>query len=249
MKRILLLVLISFSAKALELSHHQGEGHQNYLKFVMKDYIPWIEEEINLDLKKLGKEKFEFIQENINEMNHWHTPEYPLINQISYGFSAKKDKTLRSFSVYIHKKYRDSKILNKMKKYGEALFLEWDSTNGVCFLFKSTNEDLSKFQTTFQSHHSYFTHHCENGSSFLTIQSKKINELTKRKGENLYYEESLTYNLKKELIQTKIKDPPLFPYLLPHEVNPFIRRYQNKTMLPIDKYSINRNKEIMIYVP
>jgi hypothetical protein len=249
MKSMILLIFLCFSAEALELTHHQGERHQEYFKFVMKDFIPWIQNEINLDLKKLGKEKYEFIQKNINDMNHWHTPEYPLINQTSFGFSAEKNKNLQYFSVYIHKKYRDDKILIKLKKYGDVLFFEWDSKIGACFIFKSTKLDFSKFHLTLQPNSSYFTHHCDDGNSFITVQNKKMNELVKRKSETLYYHEFLTYNIKGELIKTTIKDPPLFPNLLPQDVNPFIKKYQNKTMLSIDKYSINQSKEIMIYVP
>jgi len=249
MRIVYLFLILSLPAYALEYSHTSGKANHKYMQLILSEYIPWLKQELKLNFSDIGKDEAQFIQKNLNLIDHWVASDYKMMEKFLFGLNANKNDSDLYFRIYIDKSLRNDTILKKFKKNGETLFLEWDNTNGVCYITKANNTTIRTFNLPFSKDGIYFTHTCKNGSIFVTRYLEKKLERLLKDGAISNYGEFITYNKEGKVIKTMIKDSPQYPLINPDLITPFINKHMIKTMISINKYSIDINNKIMIYVP
>lgn len=236
------IFFISFSSFCLEKTHLKRDGNTAYFQLIRSEYIPWLEKELKFNFEKIGRKESQFIKKNLNKIDHWNVSKYPMMEQFIYGFNAKRKETDLYLRIYIHKSLRNDPLLKSSHNKEEFLFFEWDEINGICFISETVPPHFLKKVYNQKVNGAFFKHTCRNGTNLVTRHLE-------RKDSFVQYEEFITYNENGTVIKTMIKDGPMHPFVSADELNPFINKYIIMTMLPLNKYSIEPQNRIMIYVP
>lgn len=226
MKIILLLLIMT--------TYAFPETQTDYFQMVLNDYVPWIEKETNRKISSFGKKESDFIVKNIKMINHWLTPEFPYMNQITFGLNLEKEYSDYYFRIYIHQKYRNHDFIKSFNIKGVPYFLEWDMNHKFCIVTSISTDE--------------FKHYCQNGK---TLTSKKelipIPE-SENKSKNIKFIK-ITTKSHEGIYKTTIQNYLHLPFVEPKKLNPLILSHSKKTLLPINKYSFDSKNRILIYVP
>jgi hypothetical protein len=177
-RRLTLLILILFLSFAFAETKRSSANNKDYMTYVMKEYIPWVQNLTNLKLKLTDPELDNYLQEVIAQLDNWHSPDLLFFPQIMIGVHLNKEKTDTSFQFYIHKEKRKNPLLKKLGIKNEPSFISWSREQGICFISKIQQNESKWDRIPRIKNGQYFRHDCQTGVQF---QLKEISILSGQK--------------------------------------------------------------------
>jgi|GEM_PF-5260811 hypothetical protein len=247
MKLSIILFILCTSFKTFPVNE-KSIIKKNHIQFVLKEYIPWINDKLKFNFNTLGKGEAELIKKAISKVDNWKTPEHQGMDQVLYGVNIEEDKKEIYFRIYLHRDLRNDLSLKRFNLKNEPLFIEKDQHNIICFLSKASKKDVAKMSFIKTTIDFAFFHECQNKMNFysaFTSQEKTINSQKKEKFkriEHIFFDKDGIF---KKIVQDKSE----LPIVGSKTNNPFFLQHHKKTLLELDKYSIDKQNNVMLYVP
>lgn len=249
LKILLLILFISFQANAVIDSQILIKPNQAYMNYFMDGYLSWHEKIFGMrpDLgNKIGNE---FLSKAIKRVDHWRTPEHPLLDQflLGQGFNSK-GKPFYNFRVYIAKELRDHPFIKGQKLPFTPLFVERSEQDGVCFLGEIKLADISWKSVPRVKSSYYLQHFCQNSLKYISYISKHEAKIFPNRFAGQADYEIQTFSPEKLVLIFQYVKTTHTAFVLPQHI-PYINQHGQETLLPFDKLSVNEKGDMVIYYP
>jgi hypothetical protein len=246
---VLFFSLLGHASGSLKSLPNDNNPHMNY---ILKDYIPWLENYLHFDLKLKNPSENIFLQENIKKITNWTTPEEKFFPQIMIGIHHNKDQQRISFQVYIQKEMRNSPFIKNLQLSQSPLFISWSKEKKLCFVSMIKKEEIPKGFMNTLAKGKYFRHDCKNKNKY---ELYGISVLTNEKvsfPSDIFNDETsmqlqfFSKNGLEEIISLKNQTNALF---FPVKIRNILITHLKKTLLPFSKYGIDKHSNLSIYLP
>jgi hypothetical protein len=245
------LFIWSFESKSVYLAQSQSPPNKEYMNVFIHSYLQWHEMKFNYRPKLKTLRENEFLQKLILEISHWKTPEYPQLDQILIGQGFHGENPFYVFRIYVQKSLRKDPYLANFKFSDQVIFIESLPTGEICFLIPGKE----KWKTVPEIEDgTYFKHYCQDKTNakivlkFISIQTEKPNDQILNPFRGMTEYELRRYS------ETGISDALYFTknalhLMIPKKHYKYINSTGVETLLPFDKYSVDKNGDIIIYYP
>lgn len=251
--KIIIIFLIFFSLptswaylKPLPVSN------KDYMSYVLNDYIPWVKTTFKIDFESAGKIEKLIIQESIKKIDNWLGIDSVFFPEFMLGLHDRGNTTEASFQIYIHPSIRKDHIINKLGLKDDPLFISWSKDEGVCFITKLDHQKVDWKIIPKEKDSLYFQHLCKFNGKYTLQKISMITKLKRIISKDIFYKTTkrqfITFS--KDSIKSIISLNPeisllFFPYTLRRSLDVYIK----KTLIMPNKYGVNKDGNLSIYLP
>lgn len=244
-------LLFSFQAYALLDSYIATKPNQAYMQFFLQGYLRWFNQTYQYAPKIKSIEGQEFLEESIKSLDHWRIKENQFLDQFIIGQGLKNNIPYYNFRVYIQGPLRTHPFVKRHHLPFVPWFISVEDGQ-MCFIGEISVknipwESVPKYEKTL-----YLQHHCLESSryalkyiSMQTFHQESENKNPFRgqsENELRYFDqdgEALVHYFVKETHTA----------LIPPQHIPFIFANGQIANLSFDKYTVDRNGDLVIYYP
>lgn len=251
MKRIILLLIffISFNTQAMIESQLLTKPDLSYMNFFLDSYLKWHEDTYGWRPKLDDKKGNDFLGKAIKSINHWRTPELPLLDQVLVGQGfGENGKPHYNFRVYISESLRNDPYLKSFKLPFTPLFIEQTQRDGLCFIAEIKLPDISWKSVPRYEDSTYLQHYCGGELKYISYLSKKEIAVFKNPFTGQADYEIQTYSKEKLVLIYQYVKTTHTAFLLPQHI-PYVNAHGVAALVPFDKFSLTEKGEMVIYYP
>lgn len=216
---------------------------QKHMSFFLNPYLDWFERSFHWR-PSLPDEGKAFLTKAINRVDHWRTPYHKDLDQFLVGQGFQDKKPHYTFRVYIHEDLR----LHPYLKNQKPLFIEWSPKEGLCFISEIKTFDIKWKSIPLYKDTLYLKHVCKNHIRFVSMLTYYEETSIKNPFRGQSESELRTYDEKGLLKVQYFVKTTHSGRLPPHHV-PFVNAHGEALLAPFDKYSVDRDGNIIIYYP
>lgn len=249
MKYFLLLLLSILPAHALIDSQIDVRPDKKYMNYFLDGYLPWFQKKFQYSPTLSDKEGDKFLREALYQLDHWKISERPELDQLLIGQGFNKDiQAFYVFRVYIKPSLRRHPYLLSRGIDFEPMFIERNTSGEICFLKPEKMEEIKWQHVPLKKDSFYLGHYCKGKNlKFISqLASLEMDFPNPFKAQSEY--ELRTFSSEgpeKILYFVKNTHTAMIP---PFHI-PFVNAHGENLLLPFDKYSVDKEKNLIIYYP
>jgi hypothetical protein len=231
-KALFLLLLIPFSAMALNKTFLGMPPDKAYMNFVTTKFFAWHRKNFQFP------EETPLMRELAGQLDHWLVPGLPLRQwEVSHA-EAGPEKTVISLRLFVHPTLRARKELLGVKGKAPA-FVEWNNQGRVCFVYPEGIEDFSVW--------------CRAGNGKLNHEWDEKLTADVPSGWNFPFP-YLTDRYLQKLIKGKVVEVTYFdvaahPSHIPRALMRPVYLHTKDGLLPLDRVSWSRDGKMTVHYP